>query len=199
MPHPTQGFKDAIPFREIWRKTPGDFYSPNLSVREDGEAFRLDKGGSVVTLPFEELHRLAWNRVQAEPARPRSEAEGSNPPSSPGVVEGDETLREALDLEAIEKRAETAAPSDSWYIHRVAVPALIQEVRRLQAPVDAGELARAFRNTEEGAAVFRVYEAAIAFVEDSSEETSNALFEAVEEPQGGEGSGSPKGSPGGAA
>jgi hypothetical protein len=48
------------------------------------------------------------------------------------------------------------------------------------------DLESAFLNTERGAAVFRVYEAAIAWAEDPGKKVEQALFDAVEESQGGE-------------
>lgn len=43
--------------REVWRKVPGDFYSPSIHVFGNGEAIRIDVGGSVITMSIEAWHR----------------------------------------------------------------------------------------------------------------------------------------------
>lgn len=42
--------------REIWRETPGDFYSPSIHVTEDG-AIGINVGGTVIVRRLDEWHR----------------------------------------------------------------------------------------------------------------------------------------------
>lgn len=44
--------------REVWRKVPGDYYSPKIFVTEDGNGVGIDVGGFVRVLPVEFWHRL---------------------------------------------------------------------------------------------------------------------------------------------
>jgi len=43
--------------REIWRRTPGDFYAPSILVTQDG-AIGLSVGGQVIVRSVEEWHRM---------------------------------------------------------------------------------------------------------------------------------------------
>jgi hypothetical protein len=49
--------------KEIWRRVPGDFYSPSIEAFPHdgpmGPAIRISVGGSVVTMPVEQWHYLA--------------------------------------------------------------------------------------------------------------------------------------------
>lgn len=45
--------------REIWRKRPGDFYSPSIHVTENGN-IGINFGGSVIVAPVERWH--AWGQ-----------------------------------------------------------------------------------------------------------------------------------------
>ena len=51
---------------EIWRKVPGDYYSPSIQVFDNGNAIRMNVGGRVVTMPVEKWVEIAWS--QPEPA-----------------------------------------------------------------------------------------------------------------------------------
>lgn len=45
--------------REIWRRTPDDFYSPSIHVTAEG-GIGMNVGGRVVVMDIEDWHRLAW-------------------------------------------------------------------------------------------------------------------------------------------
>jgi hypothetical protein len=47
--------------REIWRRVPGDYYSPSVSVTESG-AIVINVGGHCVAMSVEDWHRLAMNK-----------------------------------------------------------------------------------------------------------------------------------------
>lgn len=51
--------------REIWRRTPGDFYSPSVHVTAEG-GIGIDVGGRVVVMDVEDWHALAWDRADRE-------------------------------------------------------------------------------------------------------------------------------------
>jgi len=53
--------------REIWRKVPGDFYSPSIHVTESG-GIGMDVGGMVVVMPIEGWHQVAWKTEKLEVA-----------------------------------------------------------------------------------------------------------------------------------
>lgn len=44
--------------REIWRKVPGDYYSPSIHVTEGG-GIGIDVGGFVIVKPVKWWHELA--------------------------------------------------------------------------------------------------------------------------------------------
>ena len=52
--------------REIWRKVPGDFYSPSIHVTEGG-GIGINVGGTVIVMPVEEWMALADKRREAMP------------------------------------------------------------------------------------------------------------------------------------
>jgi len=45
--------------KEIWRKVPGDYYSPSIHVTVSG-GIGIDVGGLVIVLPVEKWHRFAF-------------------------------------------------------------------------------------------------------------------------------------------
>lgn len=47
---------------ELWRKVPGDFYSPSIHVTENG-GIGINVSGSVYVKPIEEWHRLAGGKL----------------------------------------------------------------------------------------------------------------------------------------
>lgn len=56
---------------EIWRREPGDFYSPSISVTKEG-AIQLHVGGTVITKSIEDWHGLAdtvtgWQDISTAP------------------------------------------------------------------------------------------------------------------------------------
>lgn len=50
--------------REIWRETPGDYYSPSIHVTKDG-GISINVSGSVIVLPIRALHEAALRRVSS--------------------------------------------------------------------------------------------------------------------------------------
>ncbi len=52
---------------EVWRRNPGDYYSPSMHVTESG-GIGMNVGGLVVVLPIEDWHGLA-----ADVAKPDKE------------------------------------------------------------------------------------------------------------------------------
>lgn len=48
--------------RELWRETPGDYYSPRLHVTVDG-GIGMDVGGLVIVLPIRKWHALAKEKI----------------------------------------------------------------------------------------------------------------------------------------
>jgi hypothetical protein len=57
--------------REVWRKVPGDFYSPSIEVFDNGNAVRVNVGGSVVTMSIEAWHAAALRTAESEAVRLR--------------------------------------------------------------------------------------------------------------------------------
>lgn len=49
--------------RELWRKVPGDYYSPRIHVT-DGDGIGIDVGGNVIVLPVELWHRAGKTFLQ---------------------------------------------------------------------------------------------------------------------------------------
>jgi hypothetical protein len=49
--------------RELWRKVPGDYYSPRIHATEGG-GIGIDVGGTVIVLPVELWHRAGKNYLQ---------------------------------------------------------------------------------------------------------------------------------------
>jgi hypothetical protein len=62
--------------REIWRRVPGDYYSPRIFVTERG-SIGIDVGGSIYVKPVEDWHALAGGRLQGLKETPAATA----PPS----------------------------------------------------------------------------------------------------------------------
>ena len=52
--------------KEIWRKKPGDFYSPSIHATERGD-IGIGVGGYVVVLPVERWHEIGKEAVGATP------------------------------------------------------------------------------------------------------------------------------------
>ena len=48
--------------KEVWRKVPGDYYSPSIQVFDNGNAVRFNVGGRVVTMSAEAWVEMAWPR-----------------------------------------------------------------------------------------------------------------------------------------
>ena len=44
---------------EIWRKVPDDFYAPSIHSTKDRGGITISVGGTCITMPVEEWHRLA--------------------------------------------------------------------------------------------------------------------------------------------
>ena len=49
--------------REIWRRIPGDYYSPSIHVTAEG-GIGIDVGGRVIVMDIEDWHRLAWQDAE---------------------------------------------------------------------------------------------------------------------------------------
>lgn len=45
--------------REIWRETPGDYYSPSIHVTEGG-GIGINVGGTVIVRPVRDWHDTSW-------------------------------------------------------------------------------------------------------------------------------------------
>jgi hypothetical protein len=54
--------------REIWRETPGDFYSPSIHVTKEG-GIGMDVGGHVIVMDIYGWHKLAVQQIDADMQR----------------------------------------------------------------------------------------------------------------------------------
>jgi hypothetical protein len=55
--------------REIWRRKPGDFYSPSIHVTKDG-GIGINCRGTVIVMPIERWHEAAALVMTSSPSLP---------------------------------------------------------------------------------------------------------------------------------
>ena len=56
--------------KEIWRKKPGDYYSPSIHVTEEG-GIGINCGGHVIVAPIERWHEVAELLLCVNPHLPK--------------------------------------------------------------------------------------------------------------------------------
>jgi hypothetical protein len=61
--------------KELWRATPGDAYAPSIHVTASG-SIGINVAGSVVVMPIEKWHALAWKLRDPSERLPKTEDQG---------------------------------------------------------------------------------------------------------------------------
>lgn len=82
--------------REIWRETPGDYYSPSIHVTAEG-GIGIDVGGLVIVMDVYDWHQLANKQTAALPLCERG---GVTEPTEEAVAAGATVLANSLLIDA---------------------------------------------------------------------------------------------------
>lgn len=156
--------------REIWRKVPGDHYSPHIEVFDNNNAVRISVGGSVITMSVEAWHRAGSfetmairaevARLQAQVSEQAARVEKLNQDMTAALAYGDRVTQRCADAEqslktandreqALKERvkelSEIAEKYEDRYFNEKRLSDLrLVDIKEMQGEIDKAE-AEAFR------------------------------------------------------